>query len=425
MRKIFYGWWITAAVFVAFGITVGVPYYGMPFFYDYFIREFGWTRADLTLGFPLGAVLTLWVGPALVHRYSPRRMLLIGTLLTFLAFLGFGVMGVSLAFYYLLWAVYRGGNIFCGPIPYQVMLSEWFREKRGRAMAIAYLGVGVCGGISARYIAQPLTEAYGFRAGLIGIGALMFLAWPIALFVMKDRPADIGAYPDGAPALAGVTGEKEEPKPFGYLLRQPAFWLLLVGSFCSIGAIGSINQHMKLIFLDGFHQAGIGGAHAQTLLNDMFSSSLLWIGLVSNAGRLLMGWLADRFPKKLVMVATYFLAAGSIPLLFHLAPPTTPRLFTIVFGLAMGADYMLIPLTAAEQFGLASLARTMSIILPADTVGQACVPYLVARLRQNSSDYGSALMAVFVIALVGAVAILLLPRAKQRAELGAPAGQGR
>ena len=54
MRKIFYGWWITAAVFVSFGITVGVPYYGMPFFYDYLIREFGWTRADITLGFPLG-----------------------------------------------------------------------------------------------------------------------------------------------------------------------------------------------------------------------------------------------------------------------------------------------------------------------------------------------------------------------------------
>ncbi len=412
MRKPFYGWWITAAVFVAFGITVGVPYYGMPFFYDYFIREFGWTRADITLGFPLGAALTLWVGPALVHRYSPRRMLLIGTLLTFLSFLGFGVMGAGLAFYYLLWAIYRGGNIFCGPIPYQVMLSEWFREKRGTAMAVAYLGVGVFGGISARYIAQPLTEAYGFRVGLIGIGALMFLAWPIALWVMKDRPADIGAYPDGAAAPVGKVEAREEPKPFGYLLRQPAFWLLLVGSFCSIGAIGSINQHMKLIFLDGFHKAGIGGAHAQTQLNDMFSASLLWIGLVSNAGRILMGWLADRFSKKRVMVATYLLAAASIPLLFHLTVPNTPWLFTIVFGLAMGADYMMIPLAAAEQFGLESLARTMSIILPADTVGQACVPYLVARLRQNSSDYGSALVVVFVLALVGAVAILLLPKAK-------------
>src|SRR4051794_17699532 len=173
-KKRFYGPWITVSVFVAFGITVGVPYYGMPFFYDYLVKEFGWTRSQIALGFPIGAALTLWVGPALVHRYSPRRMLLIGTFLTFLSFLGFGLMGASLSFFYFLWTIYRGGNIFCGPIPYQVMLSNWFRKERGRAMAVAYLGVGVFGGISAKYIAQPLTSAFGFRAGLIGIGALMF-----------------------------------------------------------------------------------------------------------------------------------------------------------------------------------------------------------------------------------------------------------
>jgi MFS family permease len=237
---------------------------------------------------------------------------------------------------------------------------------------------------------------------------MMFVVWPIAIWLMKDRPGDIGEQPDGEPA-AGAFLETQEPKSFSYILRQPAFWLLLVGSFTSIGAIGSINQHMKLIFLDAFKQAGLGGPRSQTLLNDMFSTSLFWIGLVSNIGRILMGYLADRLSKKWVMVATYFLAAGSIPLLFQLKPPSIPWLFTFVFGMAMGADYMLIPLAAAEQFGLASLARTMAILLPADTVGQACVPYLVSQIRQGSSDYGTALGVVFAMALVGAVAIVLLP----------------
>src|SRR5262245_2595703 len=106
-KRRFYGPWITAAIFISFGITVGVPYYGMPFFYDYFTHTFGCTRPQITLGFPLGAVLTLWVGPALVHRYSPRRMILIGAFCTFLAFLGFGLMGGSLLLYYLLWTLYR------------------------------------------------------------------------------------------------------------------------------------------------------------------------------------------------------------------------------------------------------------------------------------------------------------------------------
>ena len=36
MNKTFYGWWVTAAVFCTFGIAVGIPYYAMPFFYDYY-----------------------------------------------------------------------------------------------------------------------------------------------------------------------------------------------------------------------------------------------------------------------------------------------------------------------------------------------------------------------------------------------------
>jgi MFS family permease len=110
------------------------------------------------------------------------------------------------------------------------------------------------------------------------------------------------------------------------------------------------------------------------------------------------------------MVVTYFLVAGSIPLLFRLTPGRTPYLFTILFGLGMGADYMLIPLVAAEQFGVETLARAMAFILPADTLGQACFPYLVARLREASGDYHQALLAVFVLALAGAVAVALLPR---------------
>ena len=141
------------------------------------------------------------------------------------------------------------------------MISEWFQKRRGAA--IAYLGVGVFGRISARYIAQPLTEVWGFRAGLIGIGLMMCLTWPVALLIMRDRPADIGESPDGEPPDTARAAPKPEPKPFRYLLTHPAFWLLLTGSFSSIGAIGSINQHMKLIFLDEFKKQGNTGNNAQ------------------------------------------------------------------------------------------------------------------------------------------------------------------
>ena len=121
MRKTFYGWWVTLAAFLTFGIAVGLPYYNMPFFYDYFQREFHWTKGQITFGFPLAALLTLWIGPVLVPRFSPRKLILVGTALTCAAFLGFGTMHGSLTVYYALWFLYTVGYILSGPIPHQLI----------------------------------------------------------------------------------------------------------------------------------------------------------------------------------------------------------------------------------------------------------------------------------------------------------------
>ena len=77
----FLGWWITAAAFVTSGLAVGVPYYNVPFFYDYFERASGWSRSQITLGFPLAALLTIWMGPLIVPRFSPRKMIVAGSAL--------------------------------------------------------------------------------------------------------------------------------------------------------------------------------------------------------------------------------------------------------------------------------------------------------------------------------------------------------
>jgi MFS family permease len=127
----------------------------------------------------------------------------------------------------------------------------------------------------------------------------------------------------------------------------------------------------------------------------------------------LAGYLADKLPRKLVMLVTYVVVAVAIPTLFLVTPgqPTFVYIFALVFGFAMGADYMLIPLMAADQFGLSTLARAMSAILPTDTIAQFWFPNLVARLRDFiGGDYHTAMMAVFGTAFLGAIAIGLLPR---------------
>jgi MFS family permease len=379
----------------------------------------------MTLGFPLAVVLTLWVGPVIMHRYSPRILMMIGAGLTALAFIGFSQMNGQIAnainapilsalalfgfslnptlpFYYLMWTLYTVGYILSGPIAHQIIISQWFKRHRGKAMAATYLGVGVFGGLVVKYFAAPITQVTNFENALFWTGIVVLLVIPIAFFVVKDKPSDIGQTPDGLPVPAS-----EVPPPsrtIKDLLRQSSFWLLMLGSLCSIGAIGSINFHMKLVFIDQ-------GFTDQIALNTIYGNANLCILFSSIGGRIAMGYLADRYSKKYVMVVTYFLVAATIPLLF-LVRPETPEyvyVFAVLFGFGMGADYMLIPLMAAEQFGVNTLARAMAIILPADTIGQTWFPYLVSQIREGAGSYGTALNIVFAMAALGATAIFLLP----------------
>ena len=399
MVKSFYGKWIVLASCLTFGISVGLPYYNMPFFYDYYKNAFHWKLHDITLGFPLAALLTLWVGPLLVPRFSPRKLLVAGTALTLVAFVGFSQMTGNITVYYFLWFLYTFGYILSGPIPHQIMVSHWYRRNRGSAMGIVYVGVGLVGA-AGPWLIRPLTETYSFRTALLVVGFVMVAAWPVALFVLKDRPSDMGQFADGAaqpPAEVHI-----EPRSFAYLLRQRSFWLLLIGSLCSIGAIGAINQHMKLVFADQ-------GFTNQSQLNAEWSTATRWILWSSIVGRLLIGRFSDTISMKRVMTATYFIVAATIPLLLSVRPSGSPYFFAVVFGFAMGADYMLIPLMAAKQFGVNSLARAMAVILPVNTIGQTWVPLGVSLLREKFGSYAVPMDVVLVVAAIGAISILLLP----------------
>lgn len=398
----FYGWWIVGTTLVTLGLSVGIPYYNLPFFYDYFQRTFHWDLKEITLGFPLAAILTVWMPPILIPRFSQRNLIIAGTGLTAVSFFGFSSMQGSLPVYFFLYFIYTTGYMLSGPIPHQILVSQWFRKKRGTAMGITYVGVGLFGGAGS-FLVRGLTNHLGFERALFWVGLVILITWPLAFLLLRDRPSDIGQFADGAPSASAEASIP--PASYRRLLRSVPFWLLLIGSICSIGSIGSINQHMKFVFRDE-------GFRSQAALNSAWATSsalILWSSII---GRVSIGWLADVFSKKRVMTATYFVVAATILLLLSVTPVRWSSLyyFSVVFGFSMGADYMLIPLMAAEQFGVNTLARAMAVILPVNTLGQTWCPYLVSALRQRYGTYTVPMLVVFGIAAVGAIAISVMPR---------------
>ena len=135
--------------------------------------------------------------------------------------------------------------------------------------------------------------------------------------------------------------------------------------------------------------------------------SLILIG--SLAGRLFMGWLADRVAKKRVMILIYLIVAAAIPPLFYAPTPAALKVFAFVFGIGLGGDYMIIPLMAAELYGVAIMGRVMGIVLTADSVAESVVPMIVAGLRDSTGSYGPGFMVLVGLAAIGAIAVSLLP----------------
>jgi len=382
---------ITATSFLALFAIVGIALYGLPFYYDYMVRELGLTRAQVTSG---NALSKLVVGPLfgyfagwIVDRFGPRRLMLVGILMAGAALIGLGNMSALWMFYffYLLNAL---GYVCAGPLPNQVLLSRWFDKSRGKAMGSAYLGIGLGGAIVFQLSAQ-LTRLFGWHVSLSVLGVLIIvIAFPLAFFV-KESPQGT---PTGLKPLAS-------PEPIGWVLGSPKFYLLMIGSMCSIGAVGGTNQHLKLLLASDLHFTDQQVANVASLV---LVSSLL--------GRLLMGWLADHFPKKYVMLLIYLIVAIGISLLFFATVPGVIYLFAVVFGIGLGGDYMIIPLMAGELFGVKILGRLMGIVLTADGVAEALAPLLVGKMRDQLGEYGVAFAVLLALALIGSVAIVLLPK---------------
>ena len=141
------------------------------------------------------------------------------------------------------------------------------------------------------------------------------------------------------------------------------------------------------------------------------AANVLSLILISSlCGRLLMGWLADRFPKKYVMLLIYLIVGCSIPLLFLASNRPFLYLFAVLFGIGLGGDYMIIPLMAAELFGVKVLGRLMGVVLTADGVAEALAPVIVAKTRDSTGSYAIGFTILIALALVGAMAVALLPK---------------
>ncbi|MBK8884248.1 MAG: MFS transporter [Bacteroidales bacterium] len=389
--------YVIATAFLTLFALVGFAYYGLPFFFDFITKEYGWSRTVVTSGNALGKLL---VGPMfgfiagwLIDKYGPRKLMMSGILMMGIALIGLSFAD-SLGMFYLFYIFNALGYVCGGPLPCQVLISSRFDKNRGKAMGIAYLGIGT-GGAVVPLIAAALEKHYGWHTSLAALGVIaVLIAFPMVFFLK------------GSSFKGNQTGSGAVSVPIKNILLNRNFYLLGIGSMCAIGAVGGINQHLKLYLRD---------------LNFTQSQSAHVISLVllsSLAGRVLMGWLADLIRRKYVMILIYLIVASAIPLLLMPDFPGRIYLFAVIFGIGLGGDYMIIPLMAGDLFGVRALGRTMGIILVADGIAESLFPMLLGYLYNDvTKSYSVGFIVLICVAAIGAVIVSFLPKPAKENEV--------
>ena len=383
--------YIVATAFLSLFAIVGLALYGLPFYYDFMTEAYHWTRTTVTSGNALGKLLVAplfgFIAGWMIDRYGPRKLMITGSLMAGMALVGLSCTGGSLSLFYLFYVFNALGYVCAGPLPCQVLISRRFDKNRGKAMGIAYLGIGT-GGALVPLLSNGFESRFGWHVALIALGVIVILiSLPMAWFIKE-------------PTIREVKNESSvQAVSIKNILKNPNFYLLCIGSICAIGVAGGINQHLKLYLRDlNFAQDRAAHIISLVLLSSLF-------------GRVLMGWLADLFSRKYVMMLIYLIVASAIPLL--MIPDFTGRiyLFAILFGIGLGGDYMIIPLIAGDLFGVKALGRTMGIILVADGIAESLFPMLVGAIYEGSGQsYMPAFALLICVALAGTVFVSFLPK---------------
>ena len=364
-----------------------------------FIQDFRASRAEVATVQSAVLLLGGFGGPAIgyaLDRLGPRRLFQGGALLAALGLLLASRAG-SLPVLLLTYGILTGlGLSALGSQPNMVVAALWYPGARGRAIAVADLGTGF-GAFLFIPLAQAVVARYGWRTTLaLWAGFLVAILIPVNAF---QRLPPSALERKTAPALGGREAGRPSLDHHWTLTRAArtsGFWWLVAVRFFSAMAFPLMNVHM-LAFAVG---AGVSPAAAATALGT--------VSLVSLAGRLLTGWLADRLGRAPTLTLTYTSAAvgiGTLGLLVWTGWPGWLAGYVLFYGLAQGSSGIVTAARTADIFAGASFGTIYGWIVLATGPGEALGAWAGGAIFDLTGSYLWAFGLVVVALLAGTAAI--------------------
>jgi MFS family permease len=402
---IFYGWWNVAASFVGLSLSYAMfTVFAFGTFVGPLQAEFGWMRGPMSFALTIANISVVIASPllgALIDRIGARRVMAVSIVLLGLCVASMSQLTGDIRHYYLMHALIPLLGAGTLPLVYSRIIVAWFEKRRGLALGIALSGFGV-GAVMVPALAQWMIGQFGWREAYLLFGGLILLiSLPLAAFVLREKPAQMGLLPDGVARPEDIeTPAGAIPKWAGFTLAESVqtrpFWLLVV-SIVLIGVgITSILAHLVPMLI------GRGVPPAQAA----FAMSLLGLGLIF--GRILSGWLMDRFFAPYVAAGFQLgMIIGLVILALDFSGPLA-FLAGILVGLATGSEISEISYLVSRYFGLNAFGLINGIMFAAFQLGSGAGAYAMGVYYDRAGDYLGALWVVTGLVVISTVLIVLL-----------------
>jgi predicted MFS family arabinose efflux permease len=358
-------------------------------------QAFGWSRAAITGGLLIIAVVAVFAAPVagrMADRFGPRRVALAGVPLFCL---GFGLLATAngnIWGWWALWLFLAIGNMAILPTIWTAAVNSRFDANRGKALAFALCGTGL-----AAFILPPATTrlvaAYGWQGGYVALAVAGFLiVFPLTLLAFRSAP-------QAAPSPAQPAAARPSRKELRAEMRSARFLKLLGASTVFSIAICALTTNAVPV-LRGLGHDPIAAADTAALM-----------GFGSVLGRIAGGFLLDRFDAKLVAaVSVVAPAVTALLLLYAGADREVAMAACFIMGLAIGAEVDACAYLAARHFGMANFGALFGTINGLMLFGNGIAPFAANYVYDVSGSYSAVLWAQIPAYVLAAALFLALGR---------------
>ncbi|WP_182915750.1 MFS transporter [Massilia cavernae] len=398
----FYGWTVAITLWFTYLLSVGLPFYGAGVVNAAMAKSLQLDKTTIGFGFSLLSMVWGLTGPlvaALLNRRGLRFTVTLGSLVLAAGAAAMAFLVHERIAFILVFGITIGVGIgIASNLPTQTGITLWFSRKRALVMSLVMTASGVGGFFGPTLLDRIMQLTGDWRAGWQFIVATSLLCAAVAAIFLRDRPSDLGQWPDGiAPdsAATAATGSATASPQWtaAQALRHPVFWQILIVAIIFSAPVPMMVAHGVS------HFEALGNAPA------VAAWALALMVLFSVPGRVLGGILCDRFPPRLVWALMMLLIAAGIAIATIANSTVLIVLFAALMGIGFGASIICWVAITASYFGPASFATVMGTQTPISMLVISSVPALAGILYDQTGTFTVPLWSSCFAMLAGMVLI--------------------